>query len=37
MYKGDRRLRRVQGNPESTIGRFQGKMAEGEGFAIVTK
>ena len=31
--QGDRRLRRVQGNPESTIGRFQSKMAEGEGFA----
>ena len=31
--QGDRRLNRVQGNPESTIGRFQSKMAEGEGFA----
>ena len=31
--QGDRRLQRVQGNPESTIGRFQAKMAEGEGFA----
>ena len=31
--QGDRRLQRVQGNPESTIGRFQSKMAEGEGFA----
>ena len=31
--QGDRRLNRVQGNPESTIGRFQAKMAEGEGFA----
>ena len=31
--QGDRRLSRVQGNPESTIGRFQSKMAEGEGFA----
>jgi len=31
--QNDPRLRRVQGNPESTIGRFQGKMAEGEGFA----
>ena len=31
--QGDRRLSRVQGNPESTIGRFQAKMNEGEGFA----
>ena len=31
--QNDPRLRRVQGNPESTIGRFQSKMAEGEGFA----
>ena len=31
---GDPRLKqRAGGNPESTIGRFQGKMAEGEGFA----
>ena len=27
------RLKRTMGNPESTIGRFQSKMAEGEGFA----
>ena len=31
--QGDPRLKRTQGNPESTIGRFQAKMAEGEGFA----
>ena len=31
--QNDPRLRRVQGNPESTIGRFQAKMNEGEGFA----
>ena len=31
--QNDPRLRRVQGNPESTIGRFQSKMNEGEGFA----
>ena len=31
--QNDPRLRRVQGNPESTLGRFVGKMAEGEGFA----
>ena len=31
--QGDVRLRRTQGNPESTLGRFVGKMAEGEGFA----
>jgi len=31
--QGDPRLKRTMGNPESTIGRFQAKMAEGEGFA----
>ena len=31
--QGDPRLKRTMGNPESTIGRFQSKMAEGEGFA----
>ena len=31
--QGDPRLKRTMGNPESTIGRFQTKMAEGEGFA----
>ena len=31
--QNDPRLRRTMGNPESTIGRFQSKMAEGEGFA----
>ena len=31
--QNDPRLRRVQGNPESTIGRFQSKINEGEGFA----
>ena len=31
--QNDPRLKRVQGNPESTIGRFQAKMNEGEGFA----
>ena len=31
--QGDPRLKRTQGNPESTIGRFQAKVAEGEGFA----
>ena len=31
--QNDPRLRRVQGNPESTLGRFTAKMAEGEGFA----
>ena len=31
--QGDPRLKRTQGNPESTIGRFQSKIAEGEGFA----
>ena len=31
--QNDPRLKRVQGNPESTLGRFVGKMAEGEGFA----
>ena len=31
--QGDPRLKRTQGNPEATIGRFQAKMAEGEGFA----
>ena len=31
--QNDPRLRRVQGNPESTLGRFQAKMNEGEGFA----
>ena len=31
---GDPRLKqRAGGNPESTIGRFMGKVAEGEGFA----
>ena len=28
--QNDPRLRRTQGNPESTLGRFVGKMAEGE-------
>ena len=31
--QNDPRLKRTQGNPESTIGRFQAKMNEGEGFA----
>ena len=31
--QGDRRLRRVQGNPESTIGRVMAAVAQGEGFA----
>ena len=32
--QGDSRLKqRAGGNPESTLGRFVGKMAEGEGFA----
>ena len=31
--QGDPRLKRTMGNPESTIGRYQSKMAEGEGFA----
>ena len=30
--QNDPRLRRVQGNPESTIGRFQAMVNEGEGF-----
>jgi len=31
---GDPRLKqRAGGNPESTLGRFMGKVAEGEGFA----
>ena len=32
--EGDKRLGRVQGgNPESTIGRVMGQIAQGEGFA----
>ncbi len=30
--QGDPRLRRTMGNPESTIGRFQAMVNEGEGF-----
>jgi len=31
--QGDPRLKRTQGNPESTIGRFIAQVAQGEGFA----
>ena len=35
--QGDARLRRRQGNPESTIGRFVANIAQGEGFARPTR